>query len=93
MLTLNVANRRVFQILIDTGSSTDILFASAFCQMNVGGATPRPIKTPLYKFGRERVYTKRAIQLLVTFGQRPAQITQMVDFLLVDQPSTYNAII
>ena len=43
--------------------------------------------------GGERVYIEGAIQLPVTFGQRPTQITQMVNFLLVDQPSTYNAII
>ena len=29
----------------------------------------------------------------VTFGQQLAQVTQMVDFLLVNQPSAYNAII
>ena len=36
---------------------------------------------------------KGAIQLPVTFGQQLAQVTQMVDFLLVNQPSAYNAII
>ena len=61
--------------------------------MNVGGATARLIKTPLYGFGGERVYAEGAIQLPVTFGIHPAQVTQMVDFLLVDQPSVYNAII
>ena len=93
VVTFSVANGKVFHILINTGSSTDILFVSAFCQMNVGGATTRPIKTPLYWFGKERVYTEGAIQLPVTFGQRSAQVTQMVNFLLVDQPSAYNAII
>ena len=71
VVTLNVANGKVFHILIDTESFTDILFASVFHQMNVGGTTTRPIKTPLYGFGRERVYAEGAIQLPVTFGQRP----------------------
>ena len=92
MVTLSVANGKVFCILIDTGSSADILFASAFRQMNVGGAKTRSIKTPLYEFGGERVYAEGAIQLPVTFGVHPAKFTQMVDFLLVDQPSAYNAI-
>ena len=61
--------------------------------MNVGGAATRPIKTLLYGFGREKVYTVGAIQLPITFGICPVQVTQMVNFLLVDQPSTYNAII
>ena len=93
MVTLNVTNGKVFCILIDTRSSADILFASAFRQMNVGGTKTRPIKTPLYGFGGERVYAEGAIQLPVTFGVHPAKVTQMVDFLVVDQPSAYNAII
>ena len=52
--------------------------------MNVGGAKIRPIKTPLYGFGGERVYAKHAIQLPVTFGIYPAKATQMINFLLVD---------
>ena len=39
------------------------------------------------------VYVEGAIQLPGTFAQFPVQITQMIDFLLVDQPSAYNAII
>ena len=62
VVTLSVANGKVFRILIDIESSADILFASAFRQMNVGGAKTRPIKTPLYGFGGERVYTVGAIQ-------------------------------
>ena len=93
VVTLNVANGRVFWILIDIESSANILFTSAFHQMNVGGATPRPIKTLLYGVGRERVYVEGAIQLQVSIGQRPAQVTQTVDFLLVEQPFACNAII
>ena len=87
VVTFNVANGKVVCIMIDTGSSMDILFASIFRQMNVRGTTTRSIKTPLYGFPRERVYAKGAIQLPVTFGQCLAQITWMVNFLLVNQPS------
>ena len=61
--------------------------------MNMGEAKTRLIKTPLYGFDGEMVYIEGAIQLPVTFGVHPAKVTQMVDFLLVDQPSAYNAII
>ena len=60
-ITLSVANGKVFRILIDTGSSADILLTSAFRQMNVGGTKTRPIKTPLYGFGGERVYAEGTI--------------------------------
>ena len=68
VVTLSVANRKVFRILINSGSSVDILFTSAFCQMNVEGIMTRLIKTPLYGFGVERAYAEGAIQLSVTFG-------------------------
>ena len=68
VVTLNITNGRVFRILIDTGSSVDILFTSAFHQMNVGGATPRLIRMPLHEFGGEMVYAEGAIQLSMTFG-------------------------
>ena len=69
VVTLSVANGKVFRILIDTGSFADIMFVSAFRQINMGEARMRPIKTPLYGFGGERVYVEGAIQLPVTFGQ------------------------
>ena len=72
VVTLSVANKKVFRILIDTGSSADILFVFAFRKMNVGGAAKRPIKTPLYRFDGEIVYAEGTIQLPVTFGQHLA---------------------
>ena len=61
VVTLNVANEIVFRMSIETRSFANILFASVFHQMNVGGATPRQIKTPLYGFSREKVYVEGAI--------------------------------
>ena len=58
MVTLSVANEKVFRILIDMGSSKDILFVSAFCQMNVVGAAMRPIKTSLYGFAEKESMLK-----------------------------------
>ena len=84
VVTLNVANGKVFRILVDTGNSVDILFTSAFRQINVGGAMTRPIKMSLCGSSEEKVYADGAIQLPVTFSQCPTQVTQMVDFLLVD---------
>ena len=61
VVTLSLANGKVFHILIDMGSSANILFISSFRQINLGGATTRPINTSLYGFGRERVYSEGAI--------------------------------
>ncbi|PON59221.1 hypothetical protein TorRG33x02_288830 [Trema orientale] len=61
--------------------------------MNIGGVVLRPFKTLLYGFARECVYPERVIRLPVTFGEEPAAATQIVDFLVMNQRSAYNAII
>ena len=61
VVILNVANGKVIRILIDTESSADILFTSAFSEMNMGDATIRLVKTLLYGFSGERVYVEGAI--------------------------------
>ena len=75
VVTLSVANGKVYYILIDIGRSADILFASAFRQMNVGGGKTRSTKTPLYGLSGERVFAEGAMQLPATFGVHPAKVT------------------
>jgi hypothetical protein len=47
----------------------------------------------LVGFGIEVVYPIRIISLLVTAGTAPRLSTVMVDFLVIDRPSAYKAII
>ncbi|GMN28351.1 hypothetical protein TIFTF001_051655 [Ficus carica] len=58
-----------------------------------GGAKLTPVLTPLYGFAGECVKAEGVITLPVTMGEDLAQITRMVNFLVVDRPSVYNAII
>jgi len=47
---------------------------------------------PLVRFAGEQVMPLGSIELQVTVGSPPAQKTIPVKFLIVDQPSAYNAI-
>ncbi|GMN33966.1 hypothetical protein TIFTF001_044856, partial [Ficus carica] len=58
-----------------------------------GGAKLTPVLTPLYGFAGECVRAEGVITLPVTMGEDLAQITRMVNFLVVNRPSVYNAII
>jgi hypothetical protein len=53
----------------------------------------KPFGSPFVRFGREQVQPIGIIPLLVTIGTAPRLSTIMVDFLVVDRPSAYNAII
>jgi hypothetical protein len=92
VVTLTVANHGIYQILVDNGSSADILYWPAFQQMGIDQERIKPFGSPLVGFGGEVVYPIGIIPLPVTAGTAPRQSTVMVDFLVIDRPSTYNAI-
>ena len=85
VVSLKVANNLVHRILVDNGSSVDVLFKGALDKMNLDGAKLRPVKTPLYGFTGERVDVEGLITLPVTMDEVPRQVIRMIDFLVVDQ--------
>ena len=53
----------------------------------------RPFESSLVSFSGDHVYPKGIISLQITAGTYPAQVTRMVDFFIVDCPSSYNVIL
>ncbi|PSR88450.1 Beta-porphyranase [Actinidia chinensis var. chinensis] len=88
-----IANFNVQRILIDNGSSADILFISAFERMKIGLDKLRPFHTPLIGFGGNTTHPLGWINLPITLGTEPHQTTVWQDFIVVDCPSPYNAIL
>ena len=80
-------------ILVDNGSSADILYYPAFQQMRLGRDLLRPACSPLIGFEGMKVYLVGIVTLPVVVGSYPRQITKSVNFLVVDWSSSYNAII
>ncbi|GAV63997.1 LOW QUALITY PROTEIN: hypothetical protein CFOL_v3_07515, partial [Cephalotus follicularis] len=91
-VTLQVELFTMKRILIDSGSSMDILYKHAFDQLRIPADQLRPVKTPLVSFAREMVHPLGSIDFLVLAGTTPCTQVQMT-FLVVDTPSPYNAII
>ena len=85
-----VANKTIHRVLIDNGSSADIIFASAFDKMGIGRERLEPISTLLRGFSGEKVLPMGSIQLVLTLGDPPCQATATARFLVVDAPSAYN---
>ena len=91
MLMIEGFNTR--QILIDNGSSADIIYLLAFQQLKVDPKRLRPFESPLVSFSGDRVYPKGIVALIVIVGSHPQQLTRQLDFLVVDCPCSYNVII
>ena len=61
--------------------------------MKIGLDKLHPFHTPLVRFGGNIMHPLGWIKLPVTLGTEPHQITIWQDFIVVDCPSPYNAIL
>ncbi|XP_057505527.1 uncharacterized protein LOC130788840 [Actinidia eriantha] len=93
VVTAVIANFNIQRILVDNGSSVDILFISAFNKMKMGLDKLHLFHSPLVGFGGNTTHPLGWIKLPVTLGAEPHQITLWQDFIVVDCPSSYNAIL
>ena len=93
VITLLIADYTTRRVLVDNGSSADILYYPAFQQMRLERDQLRPVNSPLVGFGGMKVQPVGTVTLPVVVGAYPQQVTRDVNFLVLDCSSSYNAII
>ena len=81
------------RVLVDNGSSFDIIYLSAFQQLKLDPKRLCPFESPLVSFSGDKVYPMGIVTLTITVGSYPLQVTNQHNFLVVDSPSSYNVII
>uniref|UniRef100_A0A2N9EKU0 Uncharacterized protein n=1 Tax=Fagus sylvatica TaxID=28930 RepID=A0A2N9EKU0_FAGSY len=93
VVTMEIAGYSTRRVLIDNGSSADIIYLTAFQQMKIGKDQLQPIETPLVGFAGTSIYPLGMVTLQIIAGTHPKQAMKKVNFLVVDCPSAYNVII
>ena len=93
MVSIQVGDYNTYWVLVDNGSSADILYYSAFRQMRIEREQLILTNTPFVGFKGTRVHPLGAVTLLVTVGDYLQQITKDVTFLVVDCSFVYKAIL
>ena len=90
---LNIEGFNTKKILVDNGSSADIIYLFAFQQLKLDPKRLHSFESPLVSFSGDMVYPNGIVTLTVTMGTQPRQLTRQLDFLVVDCPPSYNVII
>ncbi|GAV67307.1 hypothetical protein CFOL_v3_10813, partial [Cephalotus follicularis] len=93
VVTLLVELFTMKRILVDSGSSTEILYKHAFDQLRISTDQLKPVKTPLVGFAGEMVHPLGSIDMSEVAGTTPHQTQVQMTFLVMDMPSPYNAIV
>jgi hypothetical protein len=83
----------VHNVIVDTGSATDIIFAKSFRQMQERDDKINDATHPLCGFGGKHIATLGKITMPITFGYVHNTRIEQVVFDIVDMDYPYNAII
>ena len=92
VIEANIQGWTIGKILVDTGSSADIIFSSTFDKTNIDRNLLQPSDIPLIGFGGKRVNALGKIALPVSFGDTSNPRTEHVTSDVVEMNYPYLAI-
>lgn len=84
MVRAVVVKKGLNLMLIDNGSSVNILFGATYDKMQITHDLI-PMTTSLYSFTRESIVPRRRITLAVEMGSIPLTTHHLMEFLVMDQ--------
>ena len=93
VITMEIDKFAISKVLVDQGSSIDILCWETFKKMRILEAEIQPYDEQIVGFSGERVDTKGYIDLFTTFGDDSLRKTIIVRYLLVNTNTSYNILL
>jgi len=92
-ISIVTAGRKVHRVLVDQGSSADVMFWSTFNKLQLSPDLLRPYTGCLYGFADNPVEVRGYLELRTTFTDGAASRTESIRYLVVNANSAYNILL
>ncbi|XP_057463294.1 uncharacterized protein LOC130753317 [Actinidia eriantha] len=89
VVQLRIGGYDVKRILVDTGSSVEVMYYNLFKQLKLPQDKLKPVRAPLVGFNAQAHWPLGTMSLKTRAGSQEL----MTEFMVVDIPSPYNAIV
>jgi len=93
VISVVTVGRKVHRVLVDQGSSADVMFLSTFNKLRLSPDLLSPYTGCLYGFGDNQVEVRGYLELRTTFTDREASRTESIRYLVVNANSAYNSLL
>jgi len=93
VILIVTARRKVHRVLVDQGSSTDVMFWTTFNKLHFSPDMLRPYTGCLYGFAGDEVEVRVHLELMNTFTDGTVSRTENMRYLVVNAPSAYNMLL
>ena len=93
VISVVTAGRKVHRVLVDQGSSADVLFWSTFNKLQLSPDPLRPYTGCLYGFADNPVEVRGYLEMRTTFIDGVASRTEGIRYLVVKANSAYNILL
>jgi len=93
VISVVTAGRKVHRVLVDQGSSADVMFWSTFNKLRLSPDLLSPYTGCLYGFGDNQVEVRGYLELRTTLTDGEASRTESIRYLVVNAHSAYNILL
>ena len=93
VISLVTAGRKVHRVLVDQGSSADVMFWPTFSKLQLSPDHLKPYPGCLYGFAGDQVEVRGYVELRTTFTDGVVARTEKITYLVVNAPSAYNILL
>ena len=93
MIFVVTVGRKVHRVLIDQGSSADVLFWETFTNLQISSNQLRPYDGCLVDFAGDQVEVRGYVELRTTFSDENIAKTITVKYIVINTSSAYNLLL